>query len=341
MPPFDPALWRLAGRIQRQIAAIPQPHIPALDHSLWLAARRIQERRVHITHRPWPAARHRLTSQLTATLGRLQEQLQSLTRALTNENHPELPSQRFLYEELVAVREEFEDFEFDLRKNTLSITTDDIQLEGIELGRFRIQLDVPELSRGAHCYRVIALSPNRAASRDDATHPHVVDHELCEGDGALPLQMALRSGRLCDFFVIVDRILQTYNSSSAYVSLNSWEDDATCECCGDRVPEYSRYYCDACEHDTCEECATSCSHCGSSACDSCIERCPDCDKRSCAACLTSCRVCQQRCCPDCQTDSLCEDCDAPETHDEETIPATVPAVATVQSDSLGETLVPA
>jgi hypothetical protein len=341
MPPFDPALWRLASRIQRQIAAIPQPHIPALDHSLWLAARRIQERRVHITHRPWPATRHRLTSQLTATLCRLQEQLQSLTRALTNENHPELPSQRFLYEELVAVREEFEDFEFDLRKNTLSVTTDDIQLEGIELGRFRIQLDVPELSRGAHCYRVIALSPNRAASRDDATHPHVVDHELCEGDGALPLRMALRSGRLCDFFVIVDRILQTYNSSSAYVSLNSWEDDATCECCGDRVPEYARYYCDACEQDTCEECATSCSHCGSSACDSCIERCPDCDKRSCAACLTSCRVCQQRCCPDCQTDSLCEDCDAPETHDEETIPATVPAVATVQSDSLGETLVPA
>ncbi|MFO1045859.1 MAG: hypothetical protein U0941_29095 [Planctomycetaceae bacterium] len=339
MPPFDPALWRLASRIQRQIAAIPQPHIPALDHSLWLAARRIQERRVHITHRPWPAARHRLTSQLTATLCRLQEQLQSLTRTLTNENHPELPSQRFLYEELVAVREEFEDFEFDLRKNALSITTDDIQLEGIDLGRFRIQLDIPELARGAHCYRVIALSPNRASSRDDATHPHVVDHELCEGDGALPLRMALRSGRLCDFFVIVDQILQTYNSSSAYVSLSGWEDDATCECCGDQVPEYARYYCDACEQDTCEECATSCSHCGSSACDSCIERCPDCDKRSCAACLTSCRVCQQRCCPDCQTDSLCEDCDAPETHDEETIPATVPAVATVQSDSLGETLV--
>ena len=341
MPPFDPALWRLAGRIQRQIAAIPGPYIPALDHSLWLAARRIQECRVDIMQRPWPTARHLLTTQLTCMLGRLQEQLQSLHRALTDEIQADFPSQRFLYEELVATRDEFTDFEFDLRKNTLSVTTDDIQLEGIELGRFRIQLDIPDLSRGSHCYSVIALSPNRAASRDDATHPHVVDHELCEGEGALPLRMALRDGRLGDFFVIVDRILQTYNSSSAYVSLNAWEDDANCECCGDRVPEYVRYYCDVCEHDTCEECATSCSHCGSSACDSCIERCPDCDKRSCAACLTSCRVCQQRCCPDCQTDSLCEDCDASETYDEETVPATVPAGAAVQSDSLGETLVPA
>ena len=341
MPSFDPALWRLASRIQRQIAAIPRPNLPVLDHSLWLAARRIQERRVNITHRPWPVARQRLTSQLTGTLGRLQEQLRHLVRALADDTQPDFPSQRFLYEELVATRDEYSDFEFDLRKNTLSVTTDDIQLEGIELGRFRIQLDIPGLSQRAHCYCVIALSPNRAASRDDATHPHVLDDQLCEGDGALPLQMALRDGRLGDFFVIVDRILQTYNSSSAYVSLNAWENDANCECCGDRVPDYARYYCDACEHDTCEECATSCFHCGSSACDSCIERCPDCDKRSCAACLAPCRVCQQRCCPDCQTDSLCEDCDEPETHDEETVHTPVPTGAAVQSDSLGETLVPA
>ena len=33
---------------------------------------------------------------------------------------------------------------------------------------------------------------------------------------------ALRAGRLLDFFQIVSRILETYNSGSAYVSLSHW-----------------------------------------------------------------------------------------------------------------------
>lgn len=341
MPLFDRHLWRLAGRIQRQLAAMPNSYPRVLDDSLWANARRIHERRIDVARRQWPLARQRLTSQLISMLGQLQAQLQHFVRDLTDESRAVFPSQRFLYEELLATREEFESFQFDLRANTLSVRTDDILLEEIELGRFRIQLDILDLSQEFHCYRVIAQSPNRAASRDDVTHPHVVDDQLCEGDGALSLRMALRNGRLCDFFLIVDRVLQTYNPSSAYVSLHEWDNGTTCECCGDRVPEYARYYCDACEQDTCEECSKSCSHCGSSACDSCIERCPECDKRSCANCLTPCRECQRRCCPDCQTDSLCEDCDAPETDDDETTPATVPADTAVQSNGLGETLVPA
>ena len=341
MPPFDSHLWRLAGRLQLRIAAIPSAPVPALDQSLWLSARRFEERRVNIAHRPWLVALQKLTNQLVCTIGRLQNQLQHLVRTLPEESHRTSPSQRFLYEELVATREEFSDFEIDLRKNTVSVTTDEILLEGIELGRFRIQLDLPDLSYGSNCYSVTALSPNRASSRDDVTHPHVMDEQLCEGNGAIPLQMALRTGRISDFFLIVDRTLHTYNADSAYASLSNWEDQSTCDCCGDSVSEDGCYYCDACEHNTCPECTTSCSQCAGSACDSCIEHCPDCAKRLCADCLTPCRACHRRCCPDCQTDSLCEKCHVPETNDEKTSPTIVPTDAAVQSDGLGQALVPA
>ena len=343
MPPFDPHLWRLAGRLQRQIAAIPTPPTPILDQSLWLSARRAQGLRVSIARRPWRVARDKSTSQLVFALERLQNQIQHLIRGLSDESRINLPAHRFLYEELLDTREEFPGFEIDLRKNTVSVTTGEIHLEGIELGRFQIQLDILALARDTHCYRVLALTPNRAASRDDATHPHVLDDQLCEGEGTIPLQLALQAGRLSDFFLIVDRTLHTYNSESAYVSLNNWEDHTTCDCCGDRVSECDRYFCEDCEHASCDECSTSCSHCDGSACDACIQRCPHCDKRSCAACLTPCQACQRRCCPDCQTDSLCEDCHAPETNDEETPPptTTLPADAAVQSNRVGEALVPA
>jgi hypothetical protein len=341
MPLFDRQLWRLAGRIQQRLASLPAKPIPSLDQSLWRSAGRLQQRRIDLAPRLWLAAREKLTAQLVCVIGRLQDQLRMALQALSEERHCSDRSQRFLYEELLATREEFADFKIDLRNNVVFVTTEEIELEGVEFGRFRIQLDFRDLAQGLNCYQVIALSPNRAACRDDVTHPHVTDDVLCEGEGTVPLQLALSTGRLSDFFLIIDRILRTYNSASAYVSLDDWDDRATCGCCGDRVSEYARYYCDACEHDTCEECSTSCSHCDNSACDSCIERCPDCDRQACASCLTPCRNCAQLCCPHCQTDSLCEECYDPETNEEETSSPTEMADAPVQPDRLGEALVPA
>lgn len=342
MSPFDPQLWRLAGRIERRLTSVAIVPIPTLDPALWLSTCRLRQRRADLGRRHWPVARNHLTDQLTLVLTSLQEQLQLHKQALADERHLTIPSQRFLYEELLAIRDEFTDVVFDLKKSVISVTTDEIVLEDVEFGRFRIQLDIPDLAQGLNCYQVIALSPNRAACRDDTTHPHVVDNVLCEGEGTVPLQLALRSGRLSDFFLIVDRILRTYNPSSAYVSLDDWDDEETCGCCGARIPEYARYFCETCEHDTCEECATSCLSCANSACDSCIERCPDCDRHSCASCLTPCGHCQQPCCSHCQTDSLCEECHDPETNEGQTSTSTTPSTDTpVQPDRVGQAVVPA
>ena len=283
---LDRHLWRLAGRIADRIARLNPRNVSGrLDHASWLAARRLESRLDGLASRHWQAARKHLGWQLTNTLRHLQTSLRELSDSLlVADQVPDPPSQRDLYEELLATRDEFDDFEFDLREQTLSVTTGAIELAEIVLGRFRIGLNLADLA-GSGDYTVIAETPVPSASRSDATHPHVLDNRLCEGDAGAPLQCALRTGRLCDFFQIIEQTLQTYNPESAYATFDKWEERSFCHACGDHVSEYSSYYCETCDEDTCAECQTSCSQCGTSACDLCLQRCEACAESLCAACL--------------------------------------------------------
>ena len=105
--------------------------------------------------------------------------------------------------------DEFEAVDIDLGEHELSVTTDRIVLEGINLGSFKIRLDWHLLGFSS-AYRVMALDPNPAAKNEDITHPHVQDGNLCEGEGRSAVQAALEECRLYDFFLLVSRLLHTY-----------------------------------------------------------------------------------------------------------------------------------
>ena len=62
-----------------------------------------------------------------------------------------------------------------------------------------------------------------AAGDEEVTHLHVHDRTLCEEDGRVPIRSALRQGRLCDFFLLVQQVLQTDNAGSAFVRLEDWD----------------------------------------------------------------------------------------------------------------------
>lgn len=79
-------------------------------------------------------------------------------------------------------------------------------LDELALGPFELVWNWSRLGT-SHELQVVALEPRRPAARNDVTHPRVLEDVLCEGDAALPLQQALRSGRLCDHFVIVRQVL--------------------------------------------------------------------------------------------------------------------------------------
>ncbi len=338
MAPFDRHLWRLAGRLAAQIAILPaRTVLPDFDESTWSAVRSLSIRLREVVPRGWNAATDQLCHELRERLTKFRTDLGDALSRLAEGSLRESPSRRFIYEELVATRDEFSDFAFGLRDGTLTVTTNEIVLEGMSFGRFGIVLQLNSLTDNP--YRIVAESPNTATSRSDITHPHVSSERLCEGDASIPLEQALRSGRFYDFFQIIQQTLNTYNSESPYVSIDDWDDSSICLACGCRVDHDESHYCDQCESTVCSDCSAWCVHCDKTGCDACLSFCSGCRDCCCEDCLTSCAGCAESRCPSCLTQSLCEDCHA-ETSTNDSERDTVPADATVQPDSLGQALVP-
>ena len=188
---------------------------------------------------------------------------------------------RVLYGELAATAAEFDGVE--LAKSELSITTEVITLDEVELGPFRIRLHLHRLGSETP-YSVTALEPNPAASCSDTTHPHVNGDRLCPGEGRGAIAAALADGRLFDFFTIVDRILHTYAAGSAYVELDRW-DGVACHDCDSTLDDDEAYSCSHCEERLCGDCLVSCGGCSDGYCSGCIERCSRCEEYSCSGCL--------------------------------------------------------
>jgi len=255
----------------------------------------------------WYRAAAQLTRDLADALNTCSNYLDDALRDLRSR-----PTQRRassasdIYRDILALYEEFEEVDIDPVEHELSVTTDRIVLEGSYLGAFQIKLDWRHLGNSS-AYRVAALDPQPAAAREDVTHPHVQDEQLCEGDGRSAIHAALAECRLQDFFLLVSQVLHNYNSGSAYISLDRWN-GVGCEDCGATVDEDERYSCQACDSTLCSSCSVSCEACGGSYCSGCICQCANCGFDHCSACLETCPMCHKRFCADCREDGICKSC---------------------------------
>jgi hypothetical protein len=195
-------------------------------------------------------------------------------------------------DELVQLQQEFERVDLRPREGRIRAVTEPVVLEGVDLGRFAIELHPVRLSEhpDSSCFDCIALDPHPACSDESVTHPHVRDKCLCAGDASAPIAEALRQGRLCDAFVLVRSVLRTYNPHSPYVHLADWQGQS-CGDCGGTARSDDLCYCECCERDVCPDCAGSCDLCDDSCCRGCLER----DE-----------VSRRDCCPSCRRS--CEDC---------------------------------
>jgi hypothetical protein len=351
MPPFDPLLWRLAGRLAAHIAPLARRTLDIdLAPRSMDTARQLLDQLHTVTKRGWHSAAEHLAMRLRTQLTDCQTRIRAGWQALSSGTlRQQLPTQRLVYDELVAVRTEFADFTFDLPDETISVTTEEITLEGVYLGCFEIRLQGREL-KGTP-YIIIAESPHPPAGRSDVPHPHVLGERLCEGEASAPLAHALRTGRFSDYFQIIQQTLASYNSESPYVSLDDW-DGTDCHACGGHVSDDESYYCDGCEATVCSECSRNCRHCGSSGCDACLPSCPICSEDCCSSCLTRCEGCSKLRCPDCLTNQLCEDCHAETATDQDTdeenadedvsvANASTTSIAPIPPDRVGQIAVPA
>lgn len=300
---------RAALQIHEQLASASQPPPPALalPADLWGELVSAAQRAATATRREYNRALSVVREDYRGHANRLIARLQETLRSLDVVAQPcPFQAPREIWADLLALESEFAEVDIDLQKKTLSLTTDPIVLEGIELGRFQVVLHWQELPR-SRAYDVVALDPHSAASDETTTHPHVRDETLCEGDGRIPIRRALEQGRLFDFALLVRSLLATYNAGSAYVPLSQWNGSTCCDC-GCLAPEDESTSCDRCDSELCCDCRVSCSDCERSCCVDCRERCHDCEESYCSVCLGDCSNCGDTCCRSCLTAGRCQAC---------------------------------
>ncbi|MFC1782697.1 hypothetical protein ACFL02_03810 [Planctomycetota bacterium] len=267
---------------------------------------------------------HRTAEKLATKTQRIMQELPyalgELERTIKT-SEAELPSLRQVYEELKQIQEEFGQLTYNPQEKILSVFTEPIELEEIFLGDFEIQLQIPQIgnSQGGSALRIIALDVHPAASSDVVTHPHVSDEYLCAGDASVPMQKALLDGRICDYFMLVKSVLETYNPSSPYVALDQWE-GYPCYDCGYITDEENSFYCESCDQTYCDECFGYCRCCDTSICRSCLTSCPVCEESTCESCMQTCSECNELVCSSCIKDNLCPSCkEESEAQDEEPV----------------------
>jgi hypothetical protein len=143
----------------------------------------------------------------------------------------------------------------------------------------------------------------------------VQDESLCEGEGRSAIAEALASGRIYEFFLLVNQLLHTYGEGSGYVELRDWF-GAPCSDCGESVDAEDRHFCHRCDRGLCESCSLCCDGCDRSFCSGCLQPCAACGHDFCSGCLDSCRSCQRQICEGCLEDGQCLSC-RDKTEDEE------------------------
>lgn len=249
---------------------------------------------------------------LTDLVYRCQEVMTPLKKRANSQPLMSVPE---LWRELEFLADEFEEAECDLSAREIRVTTDSVELEGIELGRFQIILEWKHLGNH-HCYRIKALDPHAAESNEDMVHPHVNHDFLCEGDGSQGIRQALQQGRLLDFFILVRQILATYNPSSAFLTLERW-DGSACQSCSSIVQSDDAYTCPCCGDYICSECTGYCHNCTDTMCQGCVASCPHCENYFCSRCMIHCSACVAEGCDACLADGLCPSCQTPEESDDD------------------------
>lgn len=354
-PPRSPTRHerlRLALKIARQLgqarAGEPGP-LPEYD---WQRLMKVLRWLELASRRGWTATVPRLRRQHASLVRSVVSHLEGRQRTL-DEMRDQRPVASIgdILADMSALEAEFDGLAIDLKNRTLSVVTPPVVLEGIELGRFEIVVQVDCL--GDACpYEVIALDPNPAAESSDTVHPHVQGESLCEGEGRAAIRRASAEGRVFDLCVIVQQILQTYHSGSAYVPLSRWN-GRTCRDCGTSASEDESTTCGRCDDELCHDCAETCGVCCQGLCTSCRSRCTDCDSAICDGCLQPCAECGEGHCPNCLSSEECASCLeesetlTEESDDEETLEEAVegtsePETATdpaVHAVGVGEVLV--
>jgi hypothetical protein len=309
-PEEDMDTWKLvfwaAARIMRHLARdAPEADGEVAQWVRYLSERHEQMatawRRIELARgRGWQLAASRLHDDIFFEARRIESSCGELLRLQSEprgrgEKVPSLrPSLRTIVDELRQLGQEFEEVDVLPRRNVIVARTRPVILDGIRLGPFAIELHLGRLNRRADssCFDCVALQPNPAECDEDVVHPHVKGAALCAGDAHVPICEALQQGRICDAFLLVNGVLNTYNDGSPYVDLDAWS-GRSCSDCGALTSQDDMYVCDGCDSDVCDDCVGRCELCDSTRCRSCLELDEVSGRSCCSHCHERCEECNR------------------------------------------------
>lgn len=335
MPRWNRNLWLAANEIAQALRQDPQPEQVLPSYALQDLLR-LQQKWESAQRRQWRVAAARLRVATRRCASELLGSLQRLVNEVPSRREEPLAGPGDVYRDLAALQAEHTGVEIDRQEKTVSVTTERIVLEGLDLGPFVIEWNWGRIGEEDEL-RVIAKEAYSPSDREDITHPHVRDNLLCTGQAKMPLDRALHSGRLFDAFLIVRQVLQTYNPESAYITLDDWS-SFRCYACGDSVPEDDHFHCETCDADLCGGCLRPCHRCGASSCSSCAATCSECDETVCTRCRPLVNGRRLKVCHTCHEEE--ESNDAEEANDAERESAQPESILTIPSDGVGEAAVP-
>ncbi len=353
-------LLRAARDIHGRITSLNACRLPALHTSdaQWEQLQRLRFKSMKASQRRLFAAAAEVNWQLRASAQQLVRELHDFCSHLDVAATQSARSNSFreIYDDLVHLEDEFDDVRIDRRNHMLTVRTESIELEGVDLGPFDIALHWSDIGGDFSAYSVIAVDPVKADGDSSVTHPHVRSDALCEGDGKALIARALKRGELFEFFILVRQVLRTYDPSGAHQTLDNWFDTECEECtdCGCCLDEDTRYSCERCSSQICTDCFDICDACNGGFCQQCSDTCASCEEPVCRGCSEVSADRTSRRCRDCieeeadaeasttTTLTTTEETDEESSHAQESTEAeSPPPHAPVHAGCLGEALVSA
>ncbi len=147
----DKKLFRAAVVIQKQLSR-PRPVSEAvyLPEYSWNNLKRLQRSIARARERGWHLAAQSLRRDLAEACRSFQRELEEALRTLAKLSLPRPPaSAAAIFLDLRALEDEFSEVEIDLKTHELVVTTEAIELDGVQLGEFQIRLDWSQIRRFA------------------------------------------------------------------------------------------------------------------------------------------------------------------------------------------------
>lgn len=175
-------------------------------------------------------------------------------------------------------------------------TTDEITLEGIELGAFEVTYHIASGTASAE-----AKTPNPAAGSDGSvTHPHVQDEDICLGGSAQikRLHELAIAGNFIAVKDMIDSILETYNDESPFAFMENWN-SVECDCGATEVSPADISSCCSCNNSVCSDCSRWSDQDGETYCEECANYCDGCGDYYGEGASCNCPNCEESHCPNC------------------------------------------